>query len=111
MTDAQAGDAPGGDIATPDPNPDEPANFPAGDEISGDAGGAERALLGLLSRHPFCALFDTAAPKLKDKSKARSILLLVCVTLDLVFSLAVVALLLAIIGTVAYKTLAPLPHF
>jgi hypothetical protein len=51
-------------------------------------------------------------PKAKDNEDGlRGFLLFVCVAGDLLFTLLVIALLLGIIGTVAYKTLAPLPHF
>jgi hypothetical protein len=94
----------------PVPDEQEPASFPAGDEISGEAGGATRTLMSLLSRHPFNALYELVAPKVK-RDRARGLLLFICICGDLLFTLIVVGLLLAIIGTVAYKTLAPLPNF
>jgi hypothetical protein len=103
-------DGAGSQQEAPVPDEEEPAGFPAGDEISGEAGGAANTLMRLLSRHPFMALYEIAASKVR-RDNARGFLLFVCVCGDLLFTLVVVALLLAIIGAVVYKTLAPLPHF
>lgn len=103
-------DSPGDDAEGPDPTT--PANYPPTDEdafsgaITGD-GGTTRFLTRLVRMTPFLDLHDRAR-KGKKGSRARGVL---CFALDCLIRLIVVGLLLAIIGAVAWKTLAPLPHF
>jgi hypothetical protein len=92
----------------PEPDEDNPAAYGGDDEVSD--GGATRTLLALLSRHPFYSLFRAVEGALRNGGKPRAVLLFACVSLDLLFTLLVVALILGITFALAWKTLAPLPN-
>jgi hypothetical protein len=106
------GDAPTGpdEVAT-GPAPDErsPAAFPATDApalpAESDAG-TSRALAAFLTITPFLDLHERAGDSDRHPHRAR-----LCFTLDLLVRAAAIALLLAVIGAVAWKVIAPLPPF
>lgn len=104
---SESGDAP--DEPAPDeshpaafpPSPDEPAPVP----VAADAG-TTRALTELLRRHPFLDLHRAAGDVANHRFRGW-----ICFTFDFLLTLIVVALLLAILAAIAWKTLAPLPDW
>jgi hypothetical protein len=95
------------DQAPGKPDEKNPAAFADEDPIPPSAdGGTTRTLLSLLSRHPFWSLYVTTHGIQKLPVRAWA-----CFVLDVLFRLAVVTILLGVIAAVAWKTLAPLPHF
>lgn len=104
---------------TPEPNAANPSTYPLGDDDDTSRGvrppmpqhsdgGTSRLLAWLLGLSPFIDLHHKALAKTGGKHPWREG---ICVTLDCAFRVMVLALLLAIIGAVAWKTLAPLPSF
>jgi hypothetical protein len=92
-----------GDGAVPQPDENHPASYADSNEGVGDVtGGSARALARLLTATPFLDLCDRA--------KGGTYLKAICITLDMVVRAVVLSLLLGILGAVAWKTLAPLPH-
>ncbi len=108
--DGNADTSPGAPVPTPDP--DSPATLPvtpnepgAPPSLSGVAdGGSSNALARLLEKSPFTDLHERAGGSHPFRGA-------VCFACDFLMRLCVVALLVAIIGAVAWKTLAPLPAF
>ncbi|HEX7167545.1 MAG TPA: hypothetical protein VF230_11250 [Acidimicrobiales bacterium] len=93
----------------PQPDPGEPASYPADDTAAlppGADSGATRALAGLLKLSPFLDLHDRAGTSEDHRFRAW-----VCFVLDGIVRFVVVALLLGVIVALAWKTLAPLPDF
>jgi hypothetical protein len=90
----------------PQPDENEPASFPSTDEIpTSTDGGTTGTLLNILSRHPFLGIYEKTADRGDLGTRGR-----VCFALEVILTIVVLALVLAIIAAVAWKTLAPLPH-
>lgn len=90
---------------SPSPDPETPAYFPIDDAppwASSTDGGTTRALSQFLTISPCLDLYQ------RSGSSHRGLFGL-CFALDLLIRLGATALIIAILGAVAWKTLAPLP--
>lgn len=90
-------------------DPNTPAVFPADDPPAGAApvnadGGASWALAQLLQLRLFTELHKSAEGAGKWRAK-------ICFAADFIVRVVVLLMLLAVIATIAWKTLAPLPPF
>ncbi len=97
------------DQETLEPDESAPANFPALPEeaprlSTGADAGATQALAGFLKLTPFIDLHQKAGDESGHRFRGW-----LCFTLDTLIRLVVIVLILAIIVTVAWKTLAPVP--
>lgn len=103
-------DDPFPDETGPSPDPDSPAAFGEGGgdddstmpNLGGAAGGADKLLTQLLKLRPMLGLWESTG---SGSTISRGL----CFLIDGLFRILIVAMLLAVIGCVAWKAIMPLP--